>query len=65
VGLAIPDSSSRLELTPEGEVVSFQSYFDAGQMPEAKYAVIDLPYLGGIPALRSEMRFWETVFVHR
>jgi sulfoxide reductase catalytic subunit YedY len=38
----------RFELTPKAKYVAFQSYFDPGQMPEAKYSGIELPYVEGL-----------------
>jgi sulfoxide reductase catalytic subunit YedY len=36
------------EPTPKAKYVAFQSYYDAGQMPQAKYAGIPLPYVEGL-----------------
>ena len=48
VGYSLSTLIKRFELTPKAKYVAFQSYFDAGQMPEAKYAGIDLPYVEGL-----------------
>src|ERR1700687_1601155 len=37
-----------VERTPKAQFVAFQSYFDHGQMPQAKYAGIDFPYVEGL-----------------
>src|SRR5246127_195072 len=48
IGYSLSTIIKRFELTPKAKYVAFQSYFDLGQMPEAKYAGIDFPYVEGL-----------------
>jgi methionine sulfoxide reductase catalytic subunit len=48
IGYSLSTLIKRFELTPKAKYVAFQSYFDLGQMPEAKYAGIDFPYVEGL-----------------
>src|SRR6266852_7192579 len=48
IGLSFSNLIKLVEPTPKAEFVAFQSYFDPQQMPQAKYAGIDFPYVEGL-----------------
>ena len=48
IGYSLSTLIKQFELTPKARYVAFQSYFDPGQMPEAKYGGIDFPYVEGL-----------------
>ena len=48
VGYSFSIIANLVEPTPKAKYVAFQSYYDHGQMPEAKYAGIDFPYVEGL-----------------
>ena len=48
IGFSFSNLIKLVEPTPKAEFVAFQSYFDPQQMPQAKYAGIDFPYVEGL-----------------
>src|SRR5258708_9348511 len=48
IGFSFSNLINLVEPTPKAQFVAFQSYFDYQQMPEAKYASIDFPYVEGL-----------------
>ena len=48
IGFSFSNLINLVEPTPKAQFVAFQSYFDRGQMPQAKYAGIDFPYVEGL-----------------
>jgi methionine sulfoxide reductase catalytic subunit len=48
IGFSFSNLAKLVEPTPKAQFVAFESYFDPGQMPEAKYAGIDFPYVEGL-----------------
>src|SRR5216683_184553 len=48
IGFSFSNLINLVEPTPKAQFVAFQSYFDYQQMPEAKYAGIDFPYVEGL-----------------
>jgi len=48
IGYSLSAVIKRFELTPRAKYVAFESYFDHGQMPLAKYGGIDFPYVEGL-----------------
>jgi methionine sulfoxide reductase catalytic subunit len=48
IGFSFSKLINLVEPTPKAQFVAFQSYFDYQQMPEAKYAGIDFPYVEGL-----------------
>jgi len=48
IGFSFSNLVKLVEPTPKAQFVAFQSYFDARQMPQAKYAGIDFPYVEGL-----------------
>src|SRR5882762_892613 len=48
IGFSFGNLVNLVEPTPKAQFVAFQSYFDHGQMPQAKYAGIDFPYTVGL-----------------
>ncbi len=48
IGFSFSNLIRLVEPTPKAEFVAFQSYFDPQQMPYAKYAGIDFPYVEGL-----------------
>jgi len=48
IGFSFSSLIKLVEPTPKAEFVAFQSYFDPQQMPQAKYAGIDFPYVEGL-----------------
>src|SRR6201981_691747 len=48
IGFSFSNFIKLCEPTPKAKFVAFESYFDPRQMPEAKYAGIDFPYVEGL-----------------
>jgi sulfoxide reductase catalytic subunit YedY len=48
IGFSFSNLINLVEPTPKAQFVAFESYFDPGQMPQAKYAGIDFPYVEGL-----------------
>jgi sulfoxide reductase catalytic subunit YedY len=48
IGFSFSNLIKLVEPTPKAQFVAFQSYFDPRQMPQAKYAGIDFPYVEGL-----------------
>jgi sulfoxide reductase catalytic subunit YedY len=48
IGFSFSNLAKLVEPTPKAQFVAFESYFDPSQMPEAKYAGIDFPYVEGL-----------------
>jgi sulfoxide reductase catalytic subunit YedY len=48
IGFSFSNLIKLVEPTPKAEFVAFQSYFDPQQMPQARYAGIDFPYVEGL-----------------
>src|SRR5258708_18417220 len=48
IGFSFSKLINLVEPTPKAQFVAFQSYFNYHQMPEAKYAGIDFPYVEGL-----------------
>jgi sulfoxide reductase catalytic subunit YedY len=48
IGFSFSNLVKLVEPTPKAQFVAFQSYFDPQQMPQAKYAGIDFPYVEGL-----------------
>jgi sulfoxide reductase catalytic subunit YedY len=48
IGFSFSNLVNLVQPTPKAKFVAFQSYFDREQMPEAKYAGIDFPYVEGL-----------------
>ena len=48
IGFSFSKLINLVEPTPKAQFAAFQSYFDYQQMPEAKYAGIDFPYVEGL-----------------
>ncbi|HEX3742297.1 MAG TPA: protein-methionine-sulfoxide reductase catalytic subunit MsrP [Bryobacteraceae bacterium] len=47
-GYSLSALLKQVEPSPKAKFVAFQTYYDLGQMPEAKYAGIELPYVEGL-----------------
>jgi sulfoxide reductase catalytic subunit YedY len=47
-GYSLSALLKQVEPTPKAKFVAFQTYYDLGQMPRAKYAGIELPYVEGL-----------------
>jgi sulfoxide reductase catalytic subunit YedY len=47
-GYSLSALLKQVEPTPKARFVAFQTYFDLGQMPQARYAGIPLPYVEGL-----------------
>jgi sulfoxide reductase catalytic subunit YedY len=47
-GYSLSELLKKVEPTAKAKFVAFQSYYDLGQMPEARYAGIPLPYIEGL-----------------
>jgi methionine sulfoxide reductase catalytic subunit len=47
-GYSLSALLKQVEPTPKARFVAFQSYYDLGQMPQARYAGIPLPYVEGL-----------------
>jgi methionine sulfoxide reductase catalytic subunit len=48
IGFPFSEIAKLSEPTPKAQYVAFESYFDAGQMPKAKYSGLDYPYVEGL-----------------
>jgi methionine sulfoxide reductase catalytic subunit len=48
IGFSFSNLVNLVEPTPKAKFVAFESYFDPRQMPEAKYASVDFPYVEGL-----------------
>jgi sulfoxide reductase catalytic subunit YedY len=48
IGFPFSEIAKRAEPTLKAKYVAFESYFDPGQMPEAKYSGLDYPYVEGL-----------------
>src|SRR5216683_2589909 len=48
IGFSFSNLIKLVEPTPKAKFVAFESYFDPRQMPQAKYAGIDFPYVEGL-----------------
>jgi methionine sulfoxide reductase catalytic subunit len=48
IGFSFSNLAKLVEPTAKAQFVAFESYFDPQQMPEAKYAGIDFPYVEGL-----------------
>ena len=48
IGFSFSNLVNLVEPTPKAKFVAFESYFDSRQMPQAKYAGIDFPYVEGL-----------------
>jgi sulfoxide reductase catalytic subunit YedY len=48
IGFSFSNLAKIVEPTAKAQFVAFESYFDPQQMPEAKYAGIDFPYVEGL-----------------
>src|SRR6202163_2627762 len=45
IGFPFSELSKLVEPTPKAQFVAFESFFDPGQMPQAKYSGLDYPYV--------------------
>src|SRR6266700_6197464 len=48
IGFPFSNLVNLVEPTPKAQYVAFQSLYDPGQMPQARYAGIDFPYVEGL-----------------
>jgi len=48
IGFSFSNLVNLVEPTPKAKFVAFESYFDPRQMPQARYAGIDFPYVEGL-----------------
>jgi sulfoxide reductase catalytic subunit YedY len=48
IGFSLSNIAKLVEPTPKAKFVAFESYYDPGQMPEARYAGIEFPYVEGL-----------------
>jgi len=48
IGYSFRELAKLVEPTPQAKYVAFESFYDPRQMPEAKYAGIDFPYVEGL-----------------
>ncbi|MGA2094694.1 MAG: protein-methionine-sulfoxide reductase catalytic subunit MsrP [Candidatus Acidiferrum sp.] len=48
IGFSLSEIAKLVEPGPKAKYVAFESYYDLGQMPEGKYAGIQLPYVEGL-----------------
>ena len=48
IGFSFSNLVNLVEPTPKAQYVAFQSLYDPGQMPQARYAGIDFPYVEGL-----------------
>jgi methionine sulfoxide reductase catalytic subunit len=48
IGFSFSVLASLVQPTEKAKYVAFESYYDPGQMPEGRYAGIELPYLEGL-----------------
>ena len=47
-GYSLSALLKQVEPTPKAKFVAFQTYYDPGQMPRAKYSGLELPYVEGL-----------------
>jgi len=47
-GYSLSALLKQVEPTPKAKFVAFQSYYDLGQMPQARYSGLQLPYVEGL-----------------
>jgi sulfoxide reductase catalytic subunit YedY len=47
-GYSLSALLKQVEPTPKAKFVAFQSYYDLGQMPQARYSGLELPYVEGL-----------------
>jgi sulfoxide reductase catalytic subunit YedY len=47
-GYSLSALLKQVEPTPKAKFVAFQTYYDLGQMPQAKYSGLELPYVEGL-----------------
>ena len=48
IGFSFRALANLVEPTPKAKYVAFESYFDAGQMPQAKFTGLEYPYVEGL-----------------
>jgi methionine sulfoxide reductase catalytic subunit len=48
IGYSLSEIIKRAEPGPKAKYVAFESYYDLGQMPEARYSGLQLPYVEGL-----------------
>jgi sulfoxide reductase catalytic subunit YedY len=48
IGFSLSTLAKLVEPTSKAQYVAFQTFYDPGQMPEAKYGGIDFPYVEGL-----------------
>ena len=48
IGFPFSELAKLAEPTPKAQFVAFESFFDPGQMPQAKYSGLDYPYVEGL-----------------
>jgi sulfoxide reductase catalytic subunit YedY len=48
IGYSLSSILKMFEPTPKAKYVAFQSYYDPGQMPQARYTGLDYPYVEGL-----------------
>src|SRR3984893_17471524 len=48
IGFPFSELAKLVEPTPKAQFVAFESFFDAGQMPQAKYSGLEYPYVEGL-----------------
>src|SRR5713226_6983836 len=48
IGFSFSILANLAEPTPQARFVAFESYFDSGQMPQAKYTGLEYPYVEGL-----------------
>jgi methionine sulfoxide reductase catalytic subunit len=48
IGFSFSNLIKLVEPTPKAQFVAFQSYYDPSQMPQAKYAGLEFPYVEGL-----------------
>jgi len=48
IGFSLSTIAKLVEPSPKAKYVAFESYYDPGQMPEGRYAGIQLPYVEGL-----------------
>jgi methionine sulfoxide reductase catalytic subunit len=48
IGFPFSELAKLVEPTPKAQYVAFETFFDPGQMPQAKYSGLDYPYVEGL-----------------
>jgi sulfoxide reductase catalytic subunit YedY len=48
IGFSFSELAKLVEPTPKAQYVAFETFFDPGQMPQAKYSGLDYPYVEGL-----------------